>query len=111
MKVRGRLVERVKLPADLVDALEAEAGRQGKPPEVLAGDLVASVLPDALAEAARAALEYSHRELAKAYPEQTNGRELPPPATGTPCLHEASTSIVAPCLPVKHVKAQNGRRS
>ncbi len=52
----GRLVAPVMLPLDLAESLAAEARRTGRPVGRVAGDLVAAVLPDALAEAARGLL-------------------------------------------------------
>jgi len=52
----GRIVERVRLPFDLVDAVANEADRRGVDFDTCAGDLVAEALPQALAEAAEAVL-------------------------------------------------------
>jgi len=52
----GRIVERVPLPLDLVDAVTIEADRRGIDFDTCAGDLVAEALPQALAEAAEAVL-------------------------------------------------------
>jgi hypothetical protein len=52
----GRIVERVRLPLDLVDAVAIEADRRGVDFDTCAGDLVAEALPQALAEAAKAVL-------------------------------------------------------
>jgi len=52
----GRIVERVRLPLDLVDAVAIEADRRGVEFDTCAGDLVAEALPQALAEAAEAIL-------------------------------------------------------
>ena len=52
----GRIVERVRLPLDLVDAVRCEADLRGVNFDTCAGDLVAEALPDALREAAEALL-------------------------------------------------------
>jgi len=52
----GRIVERVRLPLDLVDAVRCEADLRGVDFDTCAGDLVAEALPDALREAAEALL-------------------------------------------------------
>ena len=52
----GRIVERVRLPAQLIDDVAREAKRRGQPFEDVAGDLVAEALPEALREAAEALL-------------------------------------------------------
>jgi hypothetical protein len=52
----GRIVERVRLPLDLVDAVGCEADLRGVDFDTCAGDLVAEALPDALREAAEALL-------------------------------------------------------
>jgi len=49
----GRLVGPVRVPPDLFAAIEAEAARRGVSVGRCAGDLIAEVLPDALAETAR----------------------------------------------------------
>jgi hypothetical protein len=52
----GRIVERVRLPLALVDAVRCEADLRGIDFDTCAGDLVAEALPDALREAAEALL-------------------------------------------------------
>jgi hypothetical protein len=52
MMREGRLVEAVRIPPDLFDQLQCEAARRGQPVGRVAGDLIAEVLPGALAEAA-----------------------------------------------------------
>lgn len=52
MRHCGRLVERVHVPTDLYIALAEEAERRGERIGKVAGDLIAEVLPAALAEVA-----------------------------------------------------------
>lgn len=51
--IAGRVTIPVRVPGDLVAKAERIAQRTGEDRAVVLGDLVASVLPDALAEAAR----------------------------------------------------------
>jgi hypothetical protein len=55
----GRIVERVRVPVDLVDAVAREAVTRGIDFETCAGDLIAESLPDALREVAEALLVVS----------------------------------------------------
>jgi hypothetical protein len=48
----GRLVEPLRVPVILFERLNREAARRGEPVGKVAGDLIAEVLPSALAEAA-----------------------------------------------------------
>ena len=59
----GRIVERVRLPAQLIDDVAREAKRRGQPFEDVAGDLVAEALPEALREAAEALLAAGRESL------------------------------------------------
>ena len=63
MRRYGRLVEKVKLPPELVVAVRQEALRRGQPVERVAGDLIAEALPAALAEAATNLLAEGRRAL------------------------------------------------
>jgi hypothetical protein len=59
----GRLVEALRVPEDLYNQIEAEAQRRGQRIGVVAGDLIAEVLPAALAEAAAARLQAGREQL------------------------------------------------
>jgi hypothetical protein len=65
MRREGRVVERVRMPTDLIAALVCEADRRRQPLSRVAGDLVAEVLPSALAEAAADLLGTEERSLEK----------------------------------------------
>ncbi len=54
----GRFIELLRVPAALASAVEAEARRRGGDVATVAGDLIAEVLPDALADAARDLLSF-----------------------------------------------------
>jgi hypothetical protein len=54
-------------------------------------------------------LAHLAEQVAPLFPERTNGRELSLPATGTGAIQPDPKAIIAPTVPVKHVKAHNGR--
>ncbi|MDA8037630.1 MAG: hypothetical protein M0Z69_00425 [Actinomycetota bacterium] len=53
----GRVIEAVRVPAELAAAVRREARRRGADPSEYAGDLIARALPSAYAEALRELFE------------------------------------------------------
>ena len=66
-------MEVVRVPVDLYGRLLLEASRRGQPVGVVAGDLVAEVLPGALAEEAWKALRVGREVLARVEREAPTG--------------------------------------
>lgn len=56
----GRMTSRFSLPVDLLDRIEAEAGRRGITIQDLVDELLLAELPRSLAEATRQRMERSY---------------------------------------------------
>jgi hypothetical protein len=89
----GRLVEALRVPEDVYNQLEAEAQRRGQRIGVVAGDLIAEVLPAALAEAAAALLEAGREQLLRI----EKSSELSPRALPS----ERVATLPSPTLPLR----------
>ena len=93
----GRLVEPARLPADLVEQLQAEADRRGVSIGRAAGDLIAEILPDALAEALR-----------DAWALPTPDAKVPPNLTSAAPPELLSLSQASPVVPALASVPQDG---
>ncbi len=98
----GRLVEPVHVPADVAERLAAEAERRGEPVGRVAGDLIAGVIADALAEAASYVVALATRSGVRGLPcpDAAAPPELPPTAPAeTVTLHKVAPSLQPGDLP------------
>jgi len=97
------------LPDDLVAWVEAEAARRGVPADRLLVELVSGSLPERLERLLKELLPTPALDVTpRATPEETNGRGLSSPATGTAELILSEASLALP-VPDEHAEAQNGR--